>query len=140
MDKSEEVTGSLTVAGGDTAVMFEFAEVTLDPVPLGIEGKVTGAGGLAVGPGRNDNLRLVLVDIINDLVGIITLIGQDGPNLKSSHEGEGLGVIGTIPGREDKPHRIAERINRRVDLGGYPPFGSPKSFRRLSPPFAPALC
>ena len=44
MDEGEEVTGPLTVASGDTAVMFKFAEVTLDPVPFSIKDEVTGAG------------------------------------------------------------------------------------------------
>lgn len=140
MDKSEEVTGPLTVTGGDTAVMFELAEITFDPVPLGIEGDVAGPGGLAVGTGRNDNLGSRCFDIINDFVGIITFVGQDSPDLKSRQKGKGLGVIGTIPGRKDKAHRITQGINRCVDLGGYPPFGPTKGLRRLSPPFAPALC
>jgi hypothetical protein len=74
-------------------------------------------------------------------VGIIGLVGQQGVGLHFGQEGVGALQIMSLAGRQQKPQRVAQRIDEGMDLGAQSApaepdgFVVPRLFLR-----APALC
>ena len=142
MDASEEVDGTLVVAGGDGAELLEPAEEVLDEVALLVELAIVGAlhaaarhggdhGDLAGGEERLDH----------PLVGVIGLVGQQSVCLERRQEGVGaVQVVGLARGQQE-PQRVAQCVGKSVDFGAQSAPAEPDGF--VVPGLflrAPALC
>lgn len=140
MDRREEGSGKLVIAGCDGAEAFEFAEEAFDKVPLSIEGEVGLAFYETVGLGRNDGGDSAFDQDFNQGIGIVSLVCEEGFRIDLLKQRFGLTEIGGLSRRERDRDGIAERINDNVDLGGQPASGSADGL--AGPPFfrAPALC
>lgn len=122
--------------------MFEFVEETLDEVALFVEFGVIGTLDLAVSLGGNDDLSPGFGDPVDEVVGIVSLVGQGGLGLEAVDERVGEGDIVALAGRADQPNRIAERVAGGVDLGAQST-SRPAQTLGIRPPFclrAPAAC
>lgn len=122
--------------------MFEFVEEAFDDVALLVEFGVVGALGLAVALGRDDDPRSGFGDPIDEMVGVIALVGQRGLGLKALDEIVGEGDIVALARRADQADRIAERVAGGVDLGAQAA-QRPAQALGIRPPFslrAPAAC
>ena len=117
MDGTEEVAGALVVAGGDGPELLQLGEEVLDQVACLVEIAVIGPRRLAVALGRDHGgLAGLLQRLQHPLLGVECLVGDQQVGGEAGQEGIGtLEVVG-LPGREREPGRIAEGIDRGVDL------------------------
>ena len=139
MDASEEVAGEFVVAGGDGAVLLEFVEEPLDEIALSIEGEVAGSLDRATGGGWNDGGDSASGQKLDQAIGVVGLVGKQRPQLDVLDQRLGLAEVRGLPRRQQKLHRVAERIDQGMDLGGQSAAGSADGL--LAVFFrAPALC
>ena len=54
------------------------------------------------------------------MVGIISFVGQDIIRLKTLNQCVRLTILGRLSLGEQQPHRVAQRIDRRVNFGAKP--------------------
>ena len=85
---------------------------------------------------RDDDLRLALVHIFDDPVGIKSLVSDQAPEFEVLDQGRDADGVEAMAGEQNEPHQIPKRVGQREDFGG------PAALRladRLifGPPFAP---
>lgn len=122
--------------------MFEFVEEAFDDVALFVEFAIIGTLELAVALGRNDDPSCGSADVVDQMIGIVSLIGQSSLRLKTLDEVVGEGDVVALTRCADQAERIAERIAGGVDFGTQ---STPRPAQALGirPPFtlrAPAAC
>ncbi len=120
--------------------MLEPVEEAFNPVPLGVQGEVGFARGLHAGARRDDGCCAGLRDGFNNLVTVVSLVGNDMLSGQALQQRLGLCVVRRLSRRQDKAQGIAEAVDCSVDFCRQTAFRTAKGFRLLSPPFAPALC
>lgn len=76
MEETEVVLGKLIEAGEDTAVLLEFADGTLDQVPLLIQLLIVRTLGITVSLGRNNGFSPGCTNQVEDGLGVISLIAE----------------------------------------------------------------
>ena len=116
----KERVGELVVAGCDGAILFELAEKPLDEIAFAIEGKIGIARRDPIGLGWNDRHDASALELLDQGIGIIGLVGQEGLGLDLVEQRRGLADIGRLSRRERQGDRIAERIDDGMDLRGQP--------------------
>ena len=141
MDGGQEVSRSLVVACGDGAKEFEFSEEVFDQVPCLVEFLVVFPLNLAVGLGRYDrDFGRSLQGDQHALIGIEAFVGEHhvGFHLRQQHI-RPVQVAGLTAG-EMKANRVAQGIDRGVNLGAQSAFAASDGL--VGAPFfsAPALC
>src|SRR5574340_2371 len=120
--------------------MREPVEKALDTVALGVEGTVRGARSVDTRAGWDHGRGAGTFNRLDGGFAVVPLVGNDVWRGKPCQQRLGLRVVGCLTWRQDEAERIAKTINSRVNVGGQPARRPTKSFRLLSPPFAPAAC
>ena len=140
MDCGKECAGKFVIAGCNGPEAFEFAEKAFDQVPLSIEGKVGFAFYETVGLGWNDGGDTAFFQSVNQGVGIIGLVCEEGFWLNLLKQRLGLTEIRGLSRCERYRNGITQSVDDNMDLGGQPASGSANGL--AAPPFfrAPALC
>jgi hypothetical protein len=137
----EEVPRCLVVAGCDGAELLELGEEILDEVAHLVEVSVEVAGKSAVRLGR-DHRGLADCGQRREeaFIGIKRLVGDQHVGLHRGQEMVGSNEIMDLPAGQEEAQRVAERINKRVDLGAQT--AARASYRLVLIDFfsAPALC
>lgn len=120
MDEGEEGRGEFIVAGGDPSELFEFVEKAFDEIAFLVEVGVVVALDDAVAFGWDDR------DFagVEDVVGVVSLVGDECVDGKSLNEVEGLGIVAGLTGSQDEAQGIAQGIAQGVDFGGEASFAS----------------
>ena len=141
-DEAHEVDEQFVVSGGDTTELFELIEEALDDVALLVEIGVVGPLHLAISFRWDDGLGAGLSDLVDEMVGIIALVGNRRARSKAVDEIVREGDVIALPGRADQTDRVAETIASGMDFGTQP---APRPAQALGirPPFAlraPAAC
>jgi hypothetical protein len=85
---------------------------------------------------RDDDLRLALVHIFDDPVGIKSLVSDQAPEFEVLDQGRDADGVKAMAGEQNEPHQIPKRVGQREDFGG------PAALRLadgliFGPPFAP---
>jgi len=85
---------------------------------------------------RDDDLRLALVHVFNDPVGIKSLVGDQAAEFDILDQGCDADGVKAMAGEQDEPHQVPKRVGQREDFGG------PAALRLtdgliFGPPFAP---
>ena len=76
---------------------------------------------LAVGFWRNYGLNLCrLKPVDHSRVGIVTFVRQQDIGLNLVDQNIGTVEVTGLPGRQMKPHRIAQSVAQRMDFGAQP--------------------
>ena len=114
---SKERIGELVVARGDAAVLLDLVEEALDEIALAVEGEVGLARLLAVGLGWDDRRDATLLEILDERICVVALVGDDGLRLEVLEQRPGLRDVGRLSRRERKRDGVAESIDDGVDLG-----------------------
>ena len=141
MDRREEVGGPLVVAGGDGAELPQLGEEVRDQVPRLVEVLVVRAGVLAVGLGRDDGrLAGPRERPEHALLGVERLVRDHRVGPDPGQQRVGAFEIVRLSGREREPGRVAQRVDRGVDLGRRAALAPADRLGRAVPPLAPALC
>jgi hypothetical protein len=110
--ESAVVGEELVISRGDAPELLELIEETLDEIALFVERLVVGERRAAVGFRRNDRLSLAFEDSLAQVIGVITLVGDDGFGLKSLDEIMCFGDVLRWPAPEQQADRIAARRSR----------------------------
>ena len=140
MQAGEEVARGFFVAGRDASELFDELKETLDEVAFGVQGEVAIASGLAVRLWRDDRLDGSRFEGLDEGVGIVALVAEEGFGLRFRGEGFSLGdVVDLAPGEAER-QRVAESVDDHMDLGGQA--ASRAAYGLVETPFlrAPALC
>ena len=85
---------------------------------------------------RDDDLRLALVHVFDDPVGIKSLVSDQAPEFEVLDQGRDADGVKAMAGEQNEPHQIPKRVGQREDFGG------PAALRLadgliFGPPFAP---
>ena len=118
MDGGEKVACELVVTRRDGAEVLYLIEEPLDEVALTIEREVALARCDASGFWRDDGGDSSPLQGLDQGVGVIGLVGQEGLRTDFSQQRLGLAKVGRLSGREREGDRIAQSIDDRVDFGG----------------------
>ena len=140
VDAGKEVSGELFIARGDAPELFEFVEEPLDQVALGIEREVAATRRLAVRLGRDDGDDACGSETVEEAVGIVGLISDEGLRRGLGDELRGRHEVVHLAWGERQDKRIAQGIDEGMDLGAQTSSGASDGLV-LAPLFsAPALC
>ena len=141
VDCGEEISGGFVVAGGDGAVLLELAEEILDEVAGLVGFFVEIALNLAVSL-RRDHERLSSCKqrLDHPLIGIEGLVCQQGFGSHIRQQRVGPFQIMGLSRRQDEVQRIAQRIDKRMNLGAQPTFAASDRLVFVAFFCAPALC
>lgn len=141
LDASQEVASGLVVACGDGPVLLEPGKEVLDHMACLVQGLVVIAL-LPVGAARWDHHRFVGFEqrINHPVLGVIGLVGKDGLCGCVLEQDIGALEIMRLPRCEHKSRRVAQCIDRGMDLGAQPASAASEGLLVRIPPFAPALC
>src|SRR5258708_798441 len=140
MQAGEEGAGGFFVAGRDASELFDELKETLDEVAFGVEGEVAIASDLAVRLWRDDRLDGSHFEALDEGVGVVALVAEEGFGLHFSGEGFGLGDVVDLAAGETERQRIAQGVDDHMDLGGWA--AARAAYGLVETPFlrAPALC
>ena len=141
MDCGEEISGGFVVAGSDGAVELEFAEEVLDEMAdlVGVSVEIT--LNLTVALGRDHERLSPRKQRFDDpLVGIEGLVCQQGLGRHIRQQRVGTFQIVGLTLRQDEVQRVAQRIDKRMNLGAQPTFAAPDRLVFAVFFCAPALC
>ena len=141
-NEAHEVDEQLVISGGDATELFELVEEALDDVALLVEVGVVGTLDLAVSFRRDDGRRSGLNDALDEMVGVIALVGNGRAGVEAVDKIMGKGNVVALAGSADQTDRIAKRIAGGMDFGAQ---ATPRPAQALGirPPFslrAPAAC
>lgn len=74
----------------------------------------------AVSLGRNDRLRALLYQIFHQVISVLALVSQQCLCIEAHQQGRRLSNVGDFTAGEQAPQRIAQGIDRCVNLGAQP--------------------
>ena len=130
----------LFVACGESAEVLEPGEASFDAISLSIEFFVVCSLLFSVGFGRHDRSRSHGLDVIEDGLAIVALVGQHPLGPSFSEQFDGLGTVVDLTSRDQKIHRQPHLVSQQMDLRRQTSSGTPQSLVR-APFFRPvAAC
>ena len=141
MDCGEEISGGFVVSRGDGAILLELAEEILDEMARLVSLLVELALDLAVALGRDhDRLSPCKQRLDHPFVGIEGFVCQQGIGRHVWQQRVGAFQIMGLARRQEEVQRIAQRIDKRMNLGAQPAFAAPDRLVFAVFFCAPALC
>jgi len=122
-----EVLFEFVEAGAESSELFEVSEGALDAVARAVEGLVELT--LIQPPPRcwDDGLDAMVGEIVQDVVHVIALVGQNRARLEPGEQRQSLCAVVAFPAGEQESHRAAQCIGQQVDLGRQTSSASPQS-------------
>lgn len=140
MQEGVEAMGQFIVARGEATKLLEPIEESLDEVSRLVTMPVDFALREPIASGRNDRLGARGFDGLDQCIAVVSLVGNNRSGWNGRHEGCTLRDIGDLATGQDHSDRIAQCIDRRMDLCRQP---TPRSTDRLTATVflgAPAAC
>jgi hypothetical protein len=110
------------------------ADGSLDPVAFLVDFGVEGAISVHAGSLRDDRDGADRLDMVEDGVSVIGLVGDDVPWPQAGNERERMGGVTGLAAGEDEADRPAQRVDRDVPLARQSASGAPQSLV-FAPPF-----
>jgi len=104
-------------ARGEAAELLEMGEGAFDAVALSVEGAVEAALELTHGSRRDDGNDAAFVEMVEDGVGVVALVGEHRLRATVSEQRDGLGAVVGLAAAQHKAERQPERIGEQMDLG-----------------------
>ena len=140
MQAGEEIAGSFFVTGRDASELFDELKETFDEVAFGVEGEGAIASDLAVRFWRDDRLDRPDLEALDEGVGVVAFVAEEGFGLHFSGEGFSLGDVVDLAASETERQRVAQGVDDHMDLGGQA--AARAAYGLVDTPFlrAPALC
>lgn len=140
MDAGEEVSGELVISCRDASELLEFAKEALNEIALLVERLVVGSRPDSIAFGRNDDLCLAGLQLLDQAIRIEGPVADQRAGLNVFEKFLAGFEIVDLPGRECEPDRIADRIHQRAEFAGQASPAAPDGLI-LAPFFrAPAAC
>ena len=140
MQASKEVARGFFVAGRDAAELFDEIEEALNEIAFGVEGEVAISRDLAIRFWRDDRLDGSHFKALDEGVGVVALVAEEGLGLHFGGEGFSLGDVMDLSAREAERQWVAQSVHDHMDLGGRA--AARAAYRLVETPFlrVPALC
>lgn len=110
--------------------MFEPGEASLDAVPLSIEFFVVGAWPFAIRLGGHDGDRSHGLDMIQDGLAVVALVGQHPLGLSFSEQIDGLGAVVDLTAGDEEVHGQAQFVGEQMNLRRQTSSETPQSLVR----------
>lgn len=139
MNERQKRFGEFVVSRGDASELLETSEEAFDQIAIAIEMPIELSRCTAIGSGRNHSLGARRCDPGDEVIGVVSLVGHNRLPGQILDQCRGVVDIGNLPGRENNPQRIAQRIDRHVQFGRQ---SATRAADLLAPRFfwAPAEC
>jgi hypothetical protein len=93
MDACKEISSGFFVAGGDGSELLESIEETFDEIAFGVEREVAWAADPAVGLGWDHRRDGAHAQSFDEVVDVVTLVGDQGLRLDFGEQRFGLGDV-----------------------------------------------
>ena len=119
--------------------MLDLVEEPLDQVAILVDILVVGDGLRARAVGGHDCLASSGRNHGTQAVGVVARVGDELVEIEAGDQCFGLVDVVDLAGRQDEAQRVAERIDRGVDLRAQAAARAPDRLC-IAPPFAPAAC
>jgi hypothetical protein len=136
-NETKEVRGGLVVAGGHTPVPLYLAEEVLDEVSSPVELATELALVVPIRFRRDYDFHAPLLDLVDDSIRIVALVGDEALALRRRYESRRLGDVVDVPRREMDVEGTTETVHESVDFGGETSARASNTLT-LGPPFPPA--
>lgn len=117
MNERQERFGEFVVSRGDAPELLETGEEALDQIAIAVEMTIEVARRKPIGSGWNHCFGASRFDPGHEVIGVVSLVGDDCLTGQALDQCRGMVDIGDLPGRENHPQRIAQRIDHHVQLG-----------------------
>ena len=117
VQEAEVASGKLVKAREDAAVLLDLVDEAFDQVALSIQMSVKVASLCSVLAGRNDRNSAHLLDLFNELVGVIASVSDYEVGFSAFDESRTLGHVMGLSSSEQEVQGIAQGIHAGVDLG-----------------------
>ena len=140
MDRCEKISGEFVVARRNGAKVLNFIEEALDEVALGVKSVVAVAFDGSVGLGRADRFDAAHTQSLDEAIGVVSLVADEGVGLDLGGERLGLRHVVDLAAGETNGERQAERVDDDVDFRGQSAARSADRFLAAVFLGAPALC
>ena len=118
MNSGKEIPGELVVTRGDGAEVFELVKEALDEVAFAVERIVAGALDFAVGLWGNHGGDVAAFESIDQCIGVVCLVGEQGARIGGLDQWLGAGQIVRLTRRQHQFDWIAQGIDQSMDFGG----------------------
>ena len=118
MNKRQEGLGEFVISIGNAAELLETSKETLDQIALAVEMGIEVARGGAIGTRRYNVLSYRGLDLGDEVVGVVPLVGDHLLDRQLVDEIRSIFDIGNLPGQENIPQRVAQGIDRLMQLCG----------------------
>jgi len=118
MNKRQKGLGEFVVSRGNTSELLETSKETLDQIALAVKMGIEMARGGAIGTRRYNGLGSRGLDLGDEVVGVVPFVGNHRLGRQLVDEIRGVLDIGDLPRRENHSLRIAQSIDRHMQLGG----------------------
>src|SRR5262245_17841740 len=143
VDEGQEVAGGLLVAGGHAPELLDLVPEALRQVAVLVALLVDLALLLARAQRRDDRLGAPRLDLLDQRLLVVALVGDDHLEGHPLDQRARLGNVGLLPGGQDDPDRQPQPADPGVDLGGEAAAAAAEGLLLLpacavSPFFAPA--
>ena len=140
MDGGEKISGELVVARCDCAKMLDGIEESFDQVALAIEHEIATALDKSVDLGRDDRRDPALLKGLDQPIGVIRLVGEEGLRIDVLQERFCLAEVRGLAWGQREGDGIAQRVDEGVDFGGQTASGAADGLVAAVFFRAPALC
>lgn len=119
--------------------MLDFVDEALDAVPQAVGVLIVGEFDTSRAQRRDDGLNLGVGETGAEAIVVVALVGDQADQRQAIDQGESLRGLVDLSCGQQQAKRIAEGVDRDVDLGAQ---AAARAADRLieSPPFAPAAC
>ncbi len=120
--------------------MFDLVEESLDQIALAVEREIARSLDRAIFLRRNYDTGTALRDEFDGGITVVSFVSRHVFCGNSGQQQFGLGAIGNLTFGKNEPQGITQSIAEDMELGRQSAARAANGFRRLIPPFAPALC
>ena len=117
-NSSQKRAGELVITCCYRAEILQGAEEALNEVALAVEGEIGVARLLSIGFRRDHRRDVACLEVLEEGIAIVTLVGDQGVGLDLIEQRFGLRDVGGLPRRQREREGVTERIDDSVDLGG----------------------
>ncbi len=117
MNERQERLGELVIARGDAPELLDATEETLDQIAALVEMPIECARIEPIGTRRDNWLAALSGDCFDEVIRVVALVGHDKLGRLILDQSFGLFDIRNLTCRENDPQRIAQSIDRDMQLG-----------------------
>src|SRR5262249_22150497 len=144
LDEGQKVACRLVVARRNTAKLFDAVDESFHQVPLLVQVAIQFALLFQVASRRNHRRGAAALNVIDQLLAVVTFVTHRGVKVVSRQKGFGLSDVGNLARRQLELHRHAQAVDHHMEFRGKTATGTAQRLliqaRLVAPSFAPAAC